>query len=681
MNIDLVQLPEILKRRWKIVVLTALVCMGLAFVYTLSLKPAYLSTAEILLDPKKFEPVSNDIAANSPAPVDSSQNVDSQIYVMNSYELLSAVVKKLDLVNDPYFVGGGGLLSSLLGRSTNVPAAQREPMVVEGLRKKLLIERAEKSLVFSITATHYDPQKSAEIANAFAETYLETVNTNRSDALLKTSMGLQVQAQELRDRMMKAQAAVESFKTANGMISTAEKGMVSDQQILTVSQQLADARIKVEQDRSLFEQAQKLMVTDVAVGAVPDSLQSNTLTALRTRYAQLLDRVAELSSSLGSNHPDLQAARSQAESLKSSINAELERSREAIGNSYQRSKANLDALQAHYDALKKTNDDNGDARTRLAQLEGEAASVRDLYTNFLTRAETISRDQAVESGDSRIISLAVPAGQSSTASRLMLLIAALLFGTAAGSGLAIVRDLFGGEINSARDLLAITKAPVLVRFSAHREPAISMGSRWSGLEGLMGQRRNSDPAQIDKMGFLRIMHVLRSALDQSRAATVIFVSSGPLRGQSDIVERIARTMSLHGEDVYLTNGALRTAPKMVQFATGSVKLRTDSFSAAPPPAGIDDVLLFERVQAQASGMTSNLTHALAKQKGRGRMMFVDACDTQASQILPLLLGHADAILLVSELGQTKTRDLEDLALSLEPWRERLIGNIIIGEKG
>ncbi len=669
MNIDLVQLPEILKRRWKIVALTAIVFMGLAFVYTLTQKPAYVATVEILLDPKKFEPVSSDVTATTAVPADSSQNLDSQIYVLNSYELLLDVVKKLDLASDSYFVD-----------SRIVSPDQREIAAVDGLRKKLLIERAEKSLVFSIAATYHVPEKSAEIANTFADTYLNMVNSSRTDALLKTSMAMQTQAQELRDSMLKAQTAVENFKAANGMISTTEKGLVSEQQILTLSQQLQEAKAKAEQDRNLFEQAQKLMVTDVAAGEVPDSLQSTTLTAMRTRYAQLLDRVAELSSSLGSNHPELQAARSQADSLKSSINAELARSREAISNTYQRSKANLDALQARYDALQKTNDDNGDARTRLVQLEGEASSLRDLYTTFLTRAETMSREQVVETGQSRVISRAVPPTKSSTASKLLLLIAATLFGVAAGSGLAIARDLFGGEVSSVRDLLTLTKAPVLARFSSGSSLAQQAPSRWSHLQAFLGPVKKSDPAQVDHMGFLRIMHVLRSALDQSRPATVIFLSPGHLRGQSDIVGRIAQTMSLHGEAVYLTTGILRTMPKMVNSVAGSIKVRTDSFTSRPAPASIDDVLQFERI-AVSQSRSNTISQALARRTGRGQIMFVDACDTPASQILPLLLGHADAILIISELGQTKTRDLEDLVLSLEPWRERVLGNIVIGEKG
>jgi polysaccharide biosynthesis transport protein len=176
------------------------------------------------------------------------------------------------------------------------------------------------------------------------------------------------------------------------------------------------------------------------------------------------------------------------------------------------------------------------------------------------------------------------------------------------------------------------------------------------------------------------MHVLRSALDQSRPATIIFLSPGQLRSQSDIVQRIGQTMSLHGEEIYLTTGLLRTMPKMANAATGSVKLRTDSFINRPAPASIDDVLQFERISLRQVP-SGNITQALARRTGRGQMMLVDACDTPASQILPLLLGHADAILIVSELGQTKTRDLEDLSMSLEPWRERVLGNIVIGERG
>ena len=104
-GLDLRQLQDFVWRRWKLVVATALAVMVIAFFIILMVTPRYTATVQILLDPKKNEV----FGAESLLPelnLDSG-NVDSQISVIQSTNLLRHVVEQQKLTDDAEFGGAG----------------------------------------------------------------------------------------------------------------------------------------------------------------------------------------------------------------------------------------------------------------------------------------------------------------------------------------------------------------------------------------------------------------------------------------------------------------------------------------------------------------------------------------------------------------------------------------------
>src|SRR5690606_29939993 len=124
------------------------------------------------------------------------------------------------------------------------------------------------------------------------------------------STAFQTQADELRDRVLKAEIAVEQFKAENGLATTGGTGLVVDQQLAGLNQQLITARGLEEQQQTIYEQAQRLTMDALKTGGIPEALQSQTIGLLRDRYVQLLDRQTQLETNLGANHPQLRAIRS-----------------------------------------------------------------------------------------------------------------------------------------------------------------------------------------------------------------------------------------------------------------------------------------------------------------------------------------------------------------------------------
>ncbi|WP_368855742.1 GNVR domain-containing protein, partial [Escherichia coli] len=88
-----------------------------------------------------------------------------------------------------------------------------------------------------------------------------------------------------------------------------------------------------------------------------------------------------------------------------------------------------------------------------------AASINAVYQSFLTRSEELGRQQDIGKGNSRVISAAIPSSTPVQAPKSIVLIAAVLFGLAAGSVLAVLRDAISGAVRSERELMVATGAP------------------------------------------------------------------------------------------------------------------------------------------------------------------------------------------------------------------------------
>jgi len=59
------------------------------------------------------------------------------------------------------------------------------------------------------------------------------------------------------------------------------------------------------------------------------------------------------------------------------------------------------------------------------------------------------------------------------------------------------------------------------------------------------------------------------------------------------------------------------------------------------------------------------------------ILLVDAGHIDESPMLPVLLRHCDCIVLITAVGNTNVAEFEHAAAFLEPWFDRIIGNVVL----
>lgn len=671
MDIDIFQLPGIVRKRIHYVVLAAMVCALLGMGFVLTQKPFYRSTVEIFVDIGAGPVVGTDTGGS----LNMQQVIGSQIYLIQSRDVLRDVVTRLDLTRDPYF-NGGGLLSRLLGR-TKTDAATVDG-VINTLLENLSVARNGDSFVFTITVKHGNSEMAAKIANAIAESYLTVADKARLDVSLKTTRTIAEQAEELRQRVLDAQEAVEDFRAENGMISAGDQGLITDQQLSGLNQQLLAARQQVEQQKTAYEQARQLNVSNVEAGAIPETLNSGALSGLRSRYSQALDRQAELAANLGNDHPQMRAIRSQIASIRNAIEIELERIRQLSANTYERTRANLVSLEKRFDDQAASSKDNGKLRFQLVQLTSEAQAIDAVYKAFLTRAEELSRQQDLGNGNSRVISEAVPSDKAVQAPKLLVLIAAVLFGSAAGATLAVLRELLGGTKRMERSLVAKTGAPMLAVMAGN---APSPSDRLDSFTRRLPFARPSAPEALPReAGIRRLGQLLEAEFGATRPTTIAFLSPDG-SGRDGVAADVARELHVAGEVVLFCDGELRPRDHSAARPSWSVKIRLDA--AAPRDHALEDVLHFERIGAGGLRRIAALGSSRVSTAPRTEPIdfaVVDCSGTPAETVIPTVLKHTDAVIIVSTVGATGGDALDTLMAEIGPWRDKILGNVLLSRR-
>jgi uncharacterized protein involved in exopolysaccharide biosynthesis len=382
----------------------AFACAAAGFGLTKALTPRYLATAQIYLDPRGLPGVEKDAAAGQ----DSTgfiNFVETQTRIITSQLVLERVVSAEKLTSDPEFDAPPSLLSRLLGRR----AADGDPVAgaIRTLGSKIVVRRPERTFIIDISVSTNDPNKSARLANAVAQAYIDVRGTMHSDAAQQAATAFTSRLGGLRERLLGAEKQLEEYKAANGFVGTRE-AYIDEQSLKEINQQLTFARTRLEDARSRYMQAQRASRSDADVAAIASSLNLSTLTSLRSQQAEAQQKFADISADLGPRHPAVRNAAARVAETRRLVQAELGRLRSSLHKDYERARGTEEALQRDLERLQHKAVVSAQASVKLRDLEREVEVSRSIYESFLTRSRRTGEAQQLDDASMHIITMAAP---------------------------------------------------------------------------------------------------------------------------------------------------------------------------------------------------------------------------------------------------------------------------------
>ena len=656
---------RILWRRKKLVIGTALLLGLLALSYALLTPSLYTATAQILIDPRDRQVVSNDVNPGTLSPDGGIAQVESQVKVIESDAVLGRAVARTGLETEPGFGAPRNLwltrtVAALRALVTGPPPERKidaQGRALAQLRRKLAVKRADKVFVIDVIVTTEDPDLSAKIVNAIATAYLTDQTEARAEAARRAAGELRGRLDELRQAVNVADKKLEDYKARTGLI-TASGRLVNEQQLTDLNTRLVAAQARTADAQARLQGIRDARGRAVGAGAMPEAVQSAAIDRLRGQYAELAAKEADLRTNLGERHPFIAAVRTQMQDVRRLIDAELNRIAGAAETEANRAQANERTLTAELGRLRQQAAVNSQSSVQLRELEREVEAARSVYNAFLVRAREIKEQSSIDSSNARIITAARPPEDPSWPPRLILIAAALFGGLGLGAGLALMREYLAPTVLSPRQLERISNAPVV-----------------AVLPGLRPRGANATAAGIT------LDHLAATAGSRGRSL-VLMMTSGESDGRQRraVIGLLAAVAVGRGDRVLLVDADLRSMGAgtggLLDVLRGEQSL--NAVTETDPKSGARRIGLGDTSKPVRDALTvDNIERFVAGVKARFELVIVDGGVLSENLRLGPLANAADRVLMVACNGATRQRDLIDLVDTSEALGRPISGSLLL----
>lgn len=422
--------------------------------------------------------------------------------------------------------------------SPQVRAEQEMNGMIDTLLAKVEVTTLGRSHVLNIEARSIAPDTAAAVANGFGEAYLARQRSDKVEASEEVEKFLAGRIATLREQVEKADQAVETYRRQNNLYQGASAG-VTAQQLTELNTQLIVAQTaKAEADSRLGE-AQALRRSGVDSQSVPQVLQSPVVQQLKAQQAEADRRLADLSGSLGPQHPRVVSAKAEINDIRGKLNAEVGRIIESLRHEARTTTARYDALQKNFDRLQGQAGGVNEKSIRLNALEREATVNRNLLEQMMGRAkETIGQEQ-LQKPNAKLISAASPPTKPGFPPKTLIVFLGTVAGALIGMAYALLREGVDRTFRRSDQLEALTGLPVLAMVPMLR----------GGMTPIAHVLRKPVSPYSEA---LRKLHI---GLELSEAAqspkTVLFGSAVPGEGKSVLVASLGRMLASHGRRILM----------------------------------------------------------------------------------------------------------------------------------
>jgi succinoglycan biosynthesis transport protein ExoP len=698
----MLQVRDFLGRQWRLIALATGLAIIVGAIY-IAISPAkYTAQADMIIDTKKVTWTQAEMSAENRPLEDAS--VESEIETTRSEKVATAVVQRLHLDEDPEFVGAGmGLTRRIFSlftwnKSPEQVASKDELLrrVLGVVRDNLRVTRLGRSYIEQIAYTSLDRDKAANIANAFADAYIEDQLQAKFEATHRASVWLEQRIGELRQQASDAYKQVQDYKSEKGIIIDVNGKLASEVELDQLGIALAKARADTSQARARLDRISRVMEQrpnpgkeslDIPDPIVTDALSSPVITKLRQQFLDDQNKESEWSARYGPDHQAARNLRAEMAALQRAIWDEISRIAESYKSELQITKSQEDAIEKRMTDVFQNSGKARQSQVRLRELETAANTYRGIYETFLTRFTQSVQQQSFPSTEARVVTLAYPPSIPSSPKIALTLALATLCGLGLGVISALTREQMSRQIYTRAQLekLLGTSCLAVLPALAEKRPGFGKAKAPKG-SGVFRQLSEVAPfsATAEALRYIKV------AIDLHAGGSKIvgIISALPAEGKTTVAAGFAAFVAKSGARALLVDADLRN-PSMTRTlgytnSPGLLNMVVDKLEfanlvIADSEFKFDFLPASTRIKALNSADILNspaMTQMLKAAKDDYDYVLVDL-----PPVLPVVDVKAaahlfDAFVLVVEWGSTST-DQVLKAISASPiLSERLLGAVL-----
>ncbi|MDB5969099.1 MAG: chain-length determining protein [Hydrocarboniphaga sp.] len=440
-GISLAQLWTILwaYRRFSLGVIVGALVIAIAVAQLLP--KSYTATATLMVDYEVNDPLGG---REFPVGLMGSY-MSTQIQLIKSPAVLTPVIDKMALTRDKHYSGG------FSGDATMLQEWVRDQFI-----KRLTVEQGEwGSQLIYITYSAPSALQAAEAANTVADVYAEQQFLRLTGPASERQARYSAQLEELKAKVDQAQQKLIDYRQKAGLVETDGKADIDMTRLGSLESQLLSAQ---EARRS----AESRMVGEASTR---DSvLGANSIQTLKGELAAQRTQLAQLSTTLGTRHPEVLQLQSQMEATQRSLESEMAtysgNSQTQIGAARALENQLVAAVAAEHAralSLRKTLDE-------ASTFERDLQAAQTLYSKALNGFESTGTGGGYN--NVHFVSRASPPVKASKPKPMMYIALAIILGGLVGVAGPLAYELFNRRIRCRDDLDRDFGIPVLAEFGS-----------------------------------------------------------------------------------------------------------------------------------------------------------------------------------------------------------------------
>ncbi len=533
-----------------------------AFFLIRSMTPVFTAGALIIIDTRTS--LLDDAPLISGLPI-ADAYIENEIELIRSDAIVHKVVERAGLFDDPEFARGetpSGIARMARNQAEGGDATDAQAMlasvalmqVSEKIRRRLDVKRRGLSHAVEISFKSRSQTKARDIANAFAEAYLEDQLATKRAASAQATDWLREELARLAGETQRAEKAVEDYRARNTLIGEGDNGS-SAQQLRSLTGELAAARVRLSELQVTLDQLERLRAESGSAVLLPAIAARPVIAGLRLELSAADRELAEIRSRYNAENidalPVFQEAAARRAALEASLEAEVDSAVKGVKADAAAARALMASLEAELDALKDDNARLNAAGLGLAELERTAEAKRQLYETLLAEYNKADNIAAAQTSNARIVSPAQIPLTPSAPRKKAVFAAAAIFSAAAGFFLAFVREFVRRGIRSAEEFSALTGAALDAMVP--RPP--KGGDAVRAAMGDKALRRNDAYRQA-------VAKLVRPPTDQrdvdhgvggGRGRVIVVAAPSPRESAAPLAAAFARSMALRDEKTLLVD--------------------------------------------------------------------------------------------------------------------------------
>ena len=451
MRLTVGQFLVILAARWRTALLVFAGFIGLGLAASLLMPKRYTATSAVLIDIRSPDPVVNGMSQGMLAP----GYMATQVEEIQSERVTRRVIHALGMDKDAELRHDWA--DDVHGRG------DFEAWLTERLQKRLEVTPSREANVITIGFSSPDPARSAQVADAFMQSYIDTALELKVEPARAYNDLFDGRARQLRDALEAAQSRLSDYQKSHDLIDNGDRLDVENQRLTDLSSQLVILQAAAAQNQGKRAQAAS------HPAAMPEVLADPIVAQLSSQQSTEEAHLQELQARYGESNPDVEAQRARIASIRAKYDAAVARASSALA-------VNTGVTDSQMVDVKRA---IGEQRARVMALQGlrDEASVYKRDVDNAQAAYTAVQERVnqmgIESQNTRtnvsVLKHATEPSSPSSPKLLRNLAVAIFLGVFSGIATALVRELRDRRMRTAVDVEQELGQPLLMVLPISRQ--------------------------------------------------------------------------------------------------------------------------------------------------------------------------------------------------------------------